>query len=153
MTTSDVIQIVAVLVAVAASVVALIIATLDRKTQMRIAEKDRAQARLAVELEYAVRLSTNRNMGGSTDPAETKRLGAEAMALAVVVGKRWVPRQYDYVTEGRTPEQIAAMFDNEESPQWVKWRNEAAVGVQAIVDEMYATAPPSARRNRARRSS
>lgn len=153
MTTSDVIQIVAVLVAVAASVVALVIATLDRKTQMRIAEKDRAQARLAVELEYAVRLSTNRNMGGSTDPAETKRLGAEAMALAVVVGKRWVPRQYDYVTEGRTPEQIAAMFDNEESPQWVKWRNEAAVGVQAIVDEMYATAPPSARRNRARRSS
>lgn len=153
MTTSDVIQIVAVLVAVAASVVALVIATLDRKTQMRIAEKDRAQARLAVELEYAVRLSTNRNMGGSTDPAETRRLGAEAMALAVVVGKRWVPRQYDYVTEGRTPEQIAAMFDNDESPQWVKWRNEAAVGVQAIVDEMYATAPPSERRKRARRSS
>lgn len=147
MSPSDVIQLAAVLVAVAASIVALVIATLDRRTQLRIAEKDRAQARLALELEYAVRLSTNRNMGGSTDPAETKRLGAEAMALAVVVGKRWVPRQYDYVMQGRTPEEIAAMFDNDQSPQWVKWRNEAAVGVQAIVDEMYASAQPSPRPN------
>ncbi|WJL95869.1 hypothetical protein QSU92_01180 [Microbacterium sp. ET2] len=141
MTISDVIQLAAVLVAVAASVIALVIATVDRKTQLRIAEKDRAQARLAVELEYAVRLSANRNMGGSADPAESKRLGAEALALAVVVGKRWVPRQYDHVMDGRTPEEIAAMFDNDESPQWVKWRNEAAVAVQAIVDEMYETSP------------
>lgn len=138
------IQLIAVLVAVAASIIALLIATVDRKTQLRIADKDRAQARLAVELEYAVRLSANRNMGGSSDPAESKRLGAEAMALAVVVGRRWVPRQYDYVMEGRTPAEIQAAFDNPASPDWVKWRNEAAVGVQAIVDEMYATArtPP-----------
>lgn len=150
MTTSDVIQLAAVLVAVAASVIALVIATVDRKTQLRIAEKDRAQARLAVELEYAVRLSANRNMGGSTDPAESKRLGAEAMALAVAVGKRWVPRQYDYVMEGRTPDEIIAIFDNPESPQWVKWRNEAAVGVQAIVDEMYSAAPATTTEPRSR---
>lgn len=141
MSVSDVIQLAAVLVAVVASVVALVIATADRKTQLRIAKRDRAQARLAVELEYAVRLSANRNMGGSSDPAESKQLGAEAMALAVVVGRRWVPRQYDHIMEGRTPEEIITMFENPESPNWVKWRNEAAVGVQAIVDEMYKNTP------------
>lgn len=120
----------AVLAAVIASITALSISVADRRLQMRLAHHDRAQARLATELEYAVRLSTNRNMGGSTDPAETKRLGAEAMALAIVVGQRWVPNQYNYVTEGKTPEEPREIFENAESPDWVKWRNEAAAGVQ-----------------------
>ncbi|MFG6445596.1 hypothetical protein ACFXQA_10030 [Microbacterium sp. P07] len=143
MTFTDALQLAAVLVAVAASIVALVIATVDRKTQLRIAEKDRAQARLAVELEYAVRLSTNRNMGGSTDRGDAQRLGAEAMALAVVVGRRWVPRQYDDVMDGLTPAELAELLDAPDGPDWVKWRNEAALGVQAIVDEMYSTSPAS----------
>jgi hypothetical protein len=145
MTVSDYIQLAAVLAAVGASIVALVISASDRRTQIELAQRERAQARLATELEYAVRLSANRNMGGSSDPAETKRLGAEAMALAVVVGRRWVPNQYDYLTEGKTMDELRATFDNEESPDWVKWRNEAAAAVQAIVDEMYANTPPNRR--------
>lgn len=137
-TTGDVIQLLAVLAAVGASIVALRISARDRRTQIELAHRDRTQARLATELEYAIRLSTNRNMGGSTDPAETKRLGAEAMALALVVGRRWVPEQYDYLTEGKSIEQLRATSDNPESPEWVKWRNEAAAGVLAIVEEMYS---------------
>lgn len=138
MTVSDWIQVVAVLAALAASVVALVIATMDRKVQLQIALRDREQARLAIELEYAVRLSANRNMGGSTDPAEVKRLGAEAMALVGVVGERWVPRQWRYVMEDRTVEQLEADIDDEsiEMPEWVQWRNEATVAVQSIVAAM-----------------
>lgn len=138
MTTSDSIQLLAVLVAVGASVVAIIIATQDRKTQLRIARQDREQARLALELEYAIRLSANRNMGGSTDPAETKRLGAEALALIGVVGKRWVPEQYAHIMNGHTPESLAAAHANDGTPQWIKWRTESTLAVQRIVAEMYA---------------
>jgi len=143
MSTSDVIQLLAVLAAVAASIIALFISAKDRRTQIDLARQDRDHARLVTELEYAVRLSTNRNMGGSTDPAETKRLGAEAMALALVVGRRWVPQQYDYLTEGKSIDELRATFDNPESPEWVKWRNEAAAGVLSIVEAMHTeTQPP-----------
>jgi hypothetical protein len=134
---TDVIQLLAVLVAVAASIVAITIATQDRKVQLRIARQDREQARLALELEYAIRLSANRNMGGSTDPAETKRLGAEAMALVGVVGERWVPEQYARIMEGHTPETLAAAHAGDDTPQWVKWRTESTLAVQRIVAEIY----------------
>ncbi len=140
MTTSDWIQLGAVLTAVAASIVALVIATIDRRTLLRIAEQDRAHSRLALELEYAIRLSANRNMGGSTDPAETKRLGAEAMALVGVVGERWVPRQYEHVMDGRTIDELGQAIDEktDDMPEWVQWRNEATIAVQSIITEMYS---------------
>lgn len=150
MTPSDLFQLAAVVAAVGASIIALFIAGRDRRTQIDLAARERAQARLATELEYAVRLSANRNMGPLTDPAESKRLGAEAMALAVVVGHRWVPKQYDYVTEGKSMDELRATFDNDESPDWVKWRNEAAAGVQAIMEEMYANTPPAGEQRRRR---
>lgn len=139
MTLSDFIQLLAILVAVGASVVAIVIATQDRKTQLRIALQDREQARLALELEYAIRLSANRNMGGSTDPAETKRLGAEAMALVGVVGERWVPQQYEHIMDGHTPETLAAAHAGDDTPQWKQWRTESTLAVQRIVAEIYAT--------------
>lgn len=137
---TDWIQIVAVLVAVAAAVSALVIATVDRRTQLRIARKQATLSRLSIELEYAVRLSTNRNMGGSSDPAESKRLGAEALALASVVGPRWVPTQYQKAVNGKSPEELRASLSDEDSetPQWVKWKIESGLAVQAIVDEMHS---------------
>lgn len=138
MTASDLIQLLAVLVAVVASVVAIVIATQDRKTQLRIARRNREQARLELELEYAIRLSANRNMGGSTDPAETKRLGAEAMALIGVVGARWVPEQYAHIMDGHTPESLAVAHAGDDTPQWIKWRTESTLAVQRIVAEIYA---------------
>lgn len=71
MTTSDVIQISAVLAAVAASIVALVVSALDRRNERRIADADRASAlrhaHLMFELEAVTRLSRNLNRGGSTD--------------------------------------------------------------------------------------
>lgn len=145
MTVSDFIQLFAVLVAVGASVVAIVIATQDRRTQLRIAIQDREQARLALELEYAIRLSANRNMGGSTDPAETKRLGAEAMALVGVVGERWAPEQYAHIMDGHTPETLAAAHAGDDTPQWIKWRTESTLAVQLIVAEIYAKGDRRAR--------
>lgn len=137
MSVSDIIQLIAVLAAVGASVVAIFIATQDRKVQLRIARQEGEQARLALELEYAIRLSANRNMGGSTDPAETKRLGAEAMALVGVVGKRWVPEQYARIMDGHTPETLAAAHAGDDTPQWIKWRTESTLAVQRIVAALY----------------
>jgi len=88
MSISDWIQLAAVVAAVGASITALLIATRDRQVQRDPARKDREQARLALEIEHAIRLSHNLNHGGSTDPSETNRLGAEAMALAGVLGER-----------------------------------------------------------------
>lgn len=148
MTISDWIQVGAVLAAVVASILALVIATVDRRTQLRIAEQDRAHSRLALELEYAIRLSTNRNMGGSEDRAESKRLGAEAMALVGAVGERWVPRQYAHVMDGRTIAELEQAIDEKADgmPQWVQDRNEATIAVQSIIAEMYGN-PAAPNRN------
>ena len=148
MTAGDWIQLAAVLAALGASVVALIIATLDRRTQMRIARATSEQNRLAVELEYAIRLSANRNRAGSSDPEESKRLGAEAMALVGVIGPRWVPIQYQHVMAGMTPDQIAAKHADPDTPDWMKWRTESTLAVQAIVDAMYPPQPESQLRRR-----
>lgn len=140
MTIGDVIQLLAVFAAVGASIIALVIATKDRRTQLAIAEADREQSRLAIELEYAIRLSANRNMGGSTDDGERKRLGSEALALAGVVGERWVPRQYDRAMDFKSPEQLRAMLGDpdETTPRWVKDKIEAGLAVQAIVAALRA---------------
>ncbi|MBP5801329.1 hypothetical protein J2D78_04450 [Microbacterium maritypicum] len=134
MTIGDWVQVVAVLAAISASLVALRIATTDRRTQREIARSDREHARLILELEYALRLSENLNHGGSTDPAETKRLGAEAMALAAVLGERWVPHYYTHLMDGRTVDQIAEAVETkaDHMPEWVQWRNEATVAAQRI---------------------
>jgi hypothetical protein len=142
MTLSDLIQLVAVLAAVGASIVALVIASRDRKTQLQIAKQARNLDRLSVELQYAIRLSANRNMGGSSDPAESKRLGSEALALAGVVGQRWVPRLYSRSMNYRSTEELRERLeddDQQRTPRWVKDKIEAGLAVQAIIAEMYGT--------------
>jgi hypothetical protein len=139
LTATDVIQLAAVLVAAAAAIVALAIATIDRKTQLRIARHQARLSRLTVELEYAVRLSANNTRGGSTDALERAQLGAEAAALVSVVGARWAPLQYAEKMSNQTPTELRAKLDDDESetPTWVKWKIESALAVQAIVDELH----------------
>lgn len=140
MTVTDIVQIVAVLVALGASIVALVIAHRDRRTQIEIAARDRKHQRLLLELEYAVRLSANRNRGGSTDTEESKRLGAEALALAAVVGKKWVPRQWDRATDGMSDEEMYELLDGPETPErplWVKDKMETGLAIQNILRELY----------------
>ena len=131
--TGLIVQIVAILAAVGASIVALLVAS-------RVSARDRVHSRLLTELEYAVRLSTNRNHGGSSDAQERKQLGSEALALAMVVGERWVPRQFQRATEGKSQEQLAEDLDQPESneqPQWVKDKMEAGLAIQQIMDDLY----------------
>lgn len=140
MTPSDWIQILIAIVAVGASVVALIIANKDRKTQMRIARLNRDHSRLLLELEYAIRLSANRNHGGSTDPQERKKLGAESLAFAAVIGEKWVPRQWERATDGRTLEEMRALLaggPTKEQPEWVLDKIESALAIRAILDRLY----------------
>ena len=136
MDTSDIIQVIAVVVALGASGCALYIASKDRRTQLRIARSEQRRSVLALELAYALRLAENRARGGSTDPNETQRLGAEASALVSVVGSRWVPNQYQYAMDGHTPESLAAYHAEEDTPDWVRNRTEALLAVQRIIDEI-----------------
>lgn len=141
MTISDLIQVLIALVAVGASVVALLIAGKDRKTQIQIARQNREHSRLLLELDYAIQLSANRNHGGSTDEQIRKKLGAEALALAGVVGKRWVPRQWDRATGGRTIEEMQALIEKgptKEQPEWVLDKIESTLAVNALLNELYA---------------
>lgn len=140
LTVADIIQIAAVLTAIAASIVALVIAHFDRRTQLRIARRGIEQQRLLVELEYAVRLSANRNRGGSSNSEERDKLGAEALALAVVVGERWVPRQWERASDSKSPEQMREQLEAPETvdnPQWVKDKIESGLAVQAILQKLY----------------
>lgn len=154
MNIGDWIQTAAVLAAVAASIIALRIATKDRQLQRELARLDREQARLTAELELAVRLSENLNHGGSTDPRETKRLGAEAMALVSVLGEGRVPRYYRHVMGGRSVDEIEIAPDEPgaETPRWVQWRNEAAVAVQRIAAELRSNEQDTVAARKSRRS-
>lgn len=136
---SDWIQIAAVLAAVGASGVALFISWKDRKQALKVALHQAQLSRLAVELEYAVRLAANRSRGGSTDPLEVKRLGAEALALTGVVGERWAPHQFNRAVSGKDRATLEAHLQDpdSETPQWVKDKIEAGLAVHRIVDAMY----------------
>mgnify|MGYP006891164618 CR=1 FL=1 len=67
-------------------------------------------------------------------------MGAEALALAGVVGERWVPRQFSDAMDGKSSSELAAMLDDPESetPEWVKHKIEAGLAVQQIVAAFYA---------------
>ncbi|WP_349426854.1 hypothetical protein [Microbacterium sp. LWS13-1.2] len=139
MTVGDWIQVGVGVVALVAAIVALAVGLIDRRTQLHIARRSLEHDRLKLELEYAVRLATNNNRGGSTDPLERAQLGAEALALTTVVGPRWVPRQWERVTNGKTLEEMAAKLDapEDEIPRWVKDKNETGLAIRAILAELY----------------
>lgn len=111
MSGADGVQVAAVPIALLASILELVLSIIDRKTQLSIARRGREQSRLALELEFALRLSANRNMGGSTGRVETKRLGAESMALVGGVGERRVPRQYRHNMDGLNVAELEAEID------------------------------------------
>jgi hypothetical protein len=69
-------------------------------------------------------------------------MGSEALALANVVGQRWVPRMYARSMNYRTPDELRARLDDEDetrTPRWLKEKIESGLAVQAIVAEMYGS--------------
>lgn len=135
---TDWIQVVAVLVAVGASLVALYISDRDRANARQIAAADRRaalrQAKLLVDLENLTRLAENLNRGGSTDPAETKRMGAEALTLIGLIGPDLLPTLWDKRLGSNA--KLQAKLRDEEFPEFKKHAIEAQLAVNTVVDRI-----------------
>lgn len=119
-TANLIVQIVVAVAAVAAAIIALLIGARDRKKADEIAKADRVhaqvlaeraqkhaedladhQARTALEHEklmfdlgLATRLLENIIRSGSVDTQESKRMGAEALALIGLLGPKRLPQQW-----------------------------------------------------------
>lgn len=141
MAVGDYIQTAAVVVAVGASVVALIVSWRDRVNARKIAAEDRraalAQAKLMFDLEALLRLLENQNRGGSTDDLERKRLGAEAMAIVGLIGPERLPRLWERRI-GHDDEGLRAKLDDDEkmTPEFLKWAIEVQLALNEVVEEI-----------------
>lgn len=149
MTLSDIIQLLAVLAAVGASIVALVVSGKDRANAQKIAEADRAaaaevamqdrrealrQAHLMFELQTLTRLLENLNRGGSTVPEEVKRLGAEALTLIGALGPERLPTLWEERVgdDGR----LRTAYEDPEMPQFKKDALESQLAVNAVLREI-----------------
>lgn len=149
MTLGDFIQILAVLAAVGASIVALVVSSKDRKSAQMIANDDRAaaallaaqdrtealrQAHVIFELEALTRLLENFNRGGSSDREESSRMGAEALTLIGVLGRERVPHLWD--ERAGNDEKLQAHYDDPEMPKFKKNAIEVQLAVNALRREI-----------------
>ena len=146
----DLIQAISTVVTLGAVIVALRIATTDRKHAAEIAELDRAhafdiaetdrkssahQARLIVELDAARRLAILEARGGHTDSAISKDMGAETLALIGFLGPDRVPRMWDRRV-GKTDEELSDFINNDAEPQFLRDSVEAEQAMVSIAREM-----------------
>ena len=139
MTAGDIIQVVAVVVAIGASIVALVIASMDRRNALKIAEGDRRaavdQARLLAELDAATRLSVLEARGGHTDPVISKDMGAETLALIAMLGPDRVPEMWKRRVT-KSDEELRAFIADDSEPQFLRDAVEAERAVHDILREL-----------------
>lgn len=140
MAVGDFIQVVAVLVAIGASIIALVLSWRDRVSARKIAAEDRRvaleQAKLMFDLEQLLRLLENGNRGGSTDALERSRLGAEALSLIGLLGPELLPRQWARRIEHEDKELREKLTDESESPEFIKDTIETQLAVNTTVDRI-----------------
>lgn len=138
MNTADWIQVAIAIVAAGAAGVALVVAAQDRRHATQIAETDRRAAAerevLALKLDVAIRLTENLARGGSQDSEESKRLGAEALALITVLGPDYVPMQW--AKRVGTAGDLEQAVQDTGREQWVRNKMEAGLAVQLLADEL-----------------
>lgn len=138
------IQVVAVIVTAATAIVALLIASMDRRNAIKIAEDDRRiaidQARLLAELEAAVRLSVLEARGGHTDPAVSRDMGAETLALTAMLGSERVPEMWKRRV-AKSDEELRAFIADETEPQFLRDAVEADRAVHGILDDLRSLRP------------
>lgn len=110
------------------------IANRDRKSAAKIAREDRQAAAsrevLSLKLDVAIRLAENLARGGSSDKAESERLGAEALALITVLGEEYLPTQWH--KRVGDAERLESTLGKAATEQWVKDKIEAAIAVQKL---------------------
>lgn len=138
MTISDWIQLTAVLAAVAAAIIALIVSALDRRNARNIAAADRAselrRAHLLFELEALTRLSENLNRGGSSDKAESERMGAEALTLVGVLSPERLPELWK--RKVGSDDQLRAAYADPEMPDYKKEALETQLAISTVLREI-----------------
>lgn len=141
MTLSDLIQTLAVLAAVGASIVALYISKKDRQEALQIADTDRRealrQAHLMFELHTLERLSENRNRAGSIDREEASKMGAEALTLVGLLGPERIPEQFGRVAGDN--EALRAAYVDPDMPGHKKDAIETQLAVNAVLAEIRAS--------------
>lgn len=128
-------QTLTVLVAAGGLFVALRIARDDRRQSAEIARDDRAAMRHEAErrhiLDLLVRLVENLDRGGSTDPQERARMGAEAGALTTAIGPDLLPhawaRRHEDIEEARKRH-----ADVERKRDWSDAADEAALALHEV---------------------
>lgn len=151
MNPGDLIQILAVLAAVAASIVALVVSAKDRKNAQTIARDDRdaaarvaagdrrealRQAHMMFELESLTRLLENLNRGGTSDDLERRRMGAEALTMIGVLGPKRVPHLWE--DRAGDDEKLRAHYADPQMPAFKKNAIEVQLAVNALQREILA---------------
>jgi hypothetical protein len=135
---SNIISAVAALAAVFTAITALKIAADAGKRAETIAAADRReslrQAHLLFELEHLSRLAENNLRGGSTDRAESSRLGGEALMLIGLLGPERLPAQWGHAVG--SDETIRAAFNDPDMPQHKKDAQETQLAVSAVLREI-----------------
>lgn len=143
MTTEEItlwVQTAAVVVAVGASIVALVVSALDRRNARSIAAKDRElavrQAKLMFELESLLRLGQIRRRGGHIDKDKSKDMGAEAAALVGAIGAERLPKNWLGAVE-RDDAGLRAFVDDESNQEWQRKAVEVQLALNAVTAELH----------------
>lgn len=96
---SNVLQSIAILAAVIATIAGFVIARQDRNEARRLAARNHAasvrHAHLLFQLDALSRLAANLNQGGSSNSEESKRLGAEALTLIGLLDSDLLPTLWE----------------------------------------------------------
>lgn len=133
------VQVAVVVVAGIAAIVALGIASADRRHSERLAreatEASLRQARLLFEWEAAKRLAILEARGGHTDPVIVKGMGAETLALVALLGPERVPQMWARRV-GKTDAELAAFIADTSEPQFLRDSVEAERAMSAIAKEI-----------------
>lgn len=84
------------------------------------------------DLEQLLRLLENGNRGGSTDPLERDRLGAEALSLIGLLGPELLPTQWARRVE-HDEEGMRKVMEDPQMPEFKKDAIETYLAVDATV--------------------
>ena len=143
-------QAVAGLGAVATAIIALIIASKDRKAaseraeeaakkQRDLAKSDRVfqieHDRLKAERDALLKLAQNLVRGGSTDALERKQMGAEALAIIGMIGPEKLPLSWAERVE-KNDDDLLAFANEAETPDWIRKAIEAKLALSKTVSEL-----------------
>lgn len=134
------IQSIVALAAITAAVVALVIGALDRRNARAIAAEDRkatlAHAKLMFDLDVLSRLLENLNRGGSSDPGESKRMGAEALTLIGLLGPDLLPTQWHQRVGDEV--KLQELLAGDDFPEWKKNAIEVQIAVNTVLAKIRA---------------